>query len=567
VTGTANSNVVWSVDGVNGGNATVGTINTLGLYTPPSTQGPHTITAASVVDSTKKGNAQLTVTNYAGVFTYHNDNARSGQNTQEIVLKTSNVNQAQFGILKTYSIDGYAIAQPLYVANVNIPGIGFRNVVYVATIHDTVYAFDADGRSTQPLWSRSFIDPANGITTVPVSDSSNGNLGAGPEVGIAGTPVIDPDTGTLYVMAQTKEKKKKGNGFEYPHRLHALDIATGQEKFGGPVRVTASFPGTGVGNDGRGNIPFNDLRHFQRSALLLTNGLLYIVWASHYDIQPYHGWAMVYDALTLQQKGVLNVTPGNEGGGIWMSGGGPSADEEGNVYLVTGDGSFDALNPGGADYGDSILKIKLTANGLSVLDWFTPYNENFLNVNDIDLGSASPLLLPDQSRTTHPHLLVTGSKESRIYLVDRDSLGRFNGTGDTQIVQSIPGQLGTGKTRSSPAYWQNKVYFQAENDVVKAFTLTDGLLSSTPTSKGAFVFGFPGAPPKVSANGSTQGIVWLFQRGPGTLQAYDANDLTRRFYVGSSLGTQVTFATPIIANGKVYVGTTNQLVIYGLLPN
>ncbi|HEX5483016.1 MAG TPA: fibronectin type III domain-containing protein, partial [Terriglobia bacterium] len=333
----------WLVDGVVGGSASTGTITTGGLYTPPTTTGSHTITAS--IGASQSEDATVYVSNYAGTFTYHNDNLRTGVNSTETVLTQANVNPNQFGKLFSYPIDGIAFASPLYVANVNIPGKGYHNVVYVATEHDSVYAFDADGRSGTPLWQVSFLKA--GVTTVPCADT--GECGDIPtEIGITGTPTIDQTTGTLYVVAKTKE------GTGYVQRLHALDITTGAEKFGGPVVIQASVAGTGAGSSG-GLVPFDALRENQRPALLLNNGVIYIAFASHGDQPPWHGWVLGYSASTLQQVMVYNATPNGSGAGIWQSGGGLATDASGNIYFITGNGTFDA-NTGGADYGDTFEK-------------------------------------------------------------------------------------------------------------------------------------------------------------------------------------------------------------------
>ena len=343
--------VTWSVDGVVGGSPTLGTITTNGLYTPPSTVGTHTVTATA--NQQPPANATVYVSNYPGTFTYHNDNLRTGQNNNETVLTTANVNQTQFGKLFSYSLDGIAFASPLYVASVSIPGNGFHNVVYVATEHDSVYAFDADGLSTTALWHVSFL--GSGVTTIPCGDT--GECGDIPvEVGITGTPVIDPTTGTLYVVVNTKE-----NGTNYFQRLHALDITTGAEKFGGPVVISGSVPGTGDGSLG-GMVSFNALQECQRPGLLLSNGVVYLGFGSHGDNRPCHGWVLGYNATTLQRTMIYNVTPNAFGGGVWQGGGGLATDATGNIYFTTSNGTFDA-NTGGVDYGDSVEK--LSPNGAS----------------------------------------------------------------------------------------------------------------------------------------------------------------------------------------------------------
>jgi hypothetical protein len=329
-------------------------------------------------------------------------------------------------------------ASPLYVANVNIPGKGLRNVVYVATEHDSVYAFDADGSQSAPLWQVSFIDPAHGITTVPPADTGEtGDIT--PEIGITGSPVIDPSTNTLYVVAKTKEGS--GGNTTYVHRLHALDIATGSEKLGGPVVIQGSVQGTGDGTSG-GQVPFLSLRENQRAALLLNNGVVYVAFASHGDNPPYHGWVFGYSASTLQRTMVYNVTPNGEGGGIWQSGDGLAADSSGNVFFVTGDGTFDA-NSGGRDYGDSIIKISSAG---AVLDYFTPHDHATMNAGDLDLGSGGTILLPDQPGA-HTHLALSAGKNGTIYVVDRDNMGHYQTGNDNQIVQAIVNIFQVGPSR------------------------------------------------------------------------------------------------------------------------
>src|ERR1700674_2068670 len=333
------------------------------------------------------------------VLTHRNDNMRTGQNTSESVLTPSSVNSTAFGKLLSLPTDGYVYAQPLYKSNVLIPAKGLRNVLFVATEHDSVYAFDANGVTTTPLWHVSFINPSVGITTVPSDDVFINDIV--PEIGITGTPVIDPQGGTLYVVAKTKE-----NG-TYVQRLHALDITTGAEKFGGPAVIQASVPGTGNGSSG-GTLPFDPLIENQRAGLLLVNGVVYIAFASHGDIGTYHGWVFGYNAATLQQVAVFNDTPNRLQGGIWQGGNGPAADSSGNVFVISGNGTFDA-DEEGVDFGDSFLK--LNAGGLALVDFFTPFNQASLNANDVDLGSSGPLLLPDQTGTAHPHLVLGAGKD------------------------------------------------------------------------------------------------------------------------------------------------------------
>jgi hypothetical protein len=500
------------------------------------------------------------------VLTHHNDNARTGQNLAETVLTPENVNVNDFGRLFRYSVDGAVYAQPLYVPDVIIPEVGARNVVYVATQHDSVYAFDADSADAAnvPLWHASFIDPAEGITTIPNADVG-GSPDIAPEIGITGTPVIDATTATLYVVSRTKEPGG------YAQRLHALDLATGAEKFGGPVTIAAEIPSTGPDNL-HGILSFNPLRENQRPGLLLHDGTVYIAWASHGDAKPYHGWIIGYDAMTLEQVTVFNATPDGRAGGIWQSGAGLSTDADGHLYGATGNGTFDAAT-GGRDFGDSLLKLS-TSGGLQLIDYFTPFNQAALSASDLDFGSTGVLLLPDQPGL-HPHLAVVAGKEGTVYLVDRDNLGHFNSRDDSQIVQSLPKIL--GPTFAMPAYWNGTVYYWAASDVLKAFRLTDGLLSTEPVSQASASSRFPGASPSVSANGSSNAIVWAVQtdafgrNGPAVLRAYDASDLSMELYNSSQVGggrddasPAVKFVSPTIANGKVYVGGNKSVTVFGL---
>jgi chitodextrinase len=584
---TANaSGVTWSVDGIVGGTTASGTISTTGLYTPPApaASGTHVIMGSS---GTQTANATVYITNWAGTLTRDISTMRTGLNDSETVLSPANVNPSQFGKRFTYSIDGTADASPLYVPNVNIPGQGAHNVVYLATEHDSVYAFDADARQSSPLWQVSFINPANGITTVPPNDTGE-CCDISPEIGITGSPVIDPSTNTLYVVAKTKEVV--AGATNYFHRLHSLDIATGAEKFGGPVVIQASVPGTGDGSIG-GRVAFQSLHQNQRPALLLNKGVVYVGFGAHGDVRPYHGWVIGYNATTLAQSMVYCTSPndpgtqangGGSGAGVWQSGDGLATDSTGNIFFVTGNGLFDA-NTGGSDYGDSFLKIDPLG---ALLDFFTPHDQQYMNDHDIDLGSGGVLLLPDQPGP-HPRLAITAGKNGTIYLVDRDNMGHYNPSNDSQIVQSIVnifphGDFTTGNFKA-PVYWNGNVYFSADKDNLKAFSLTNGLLSTTPTSISALQPSYPGATLGVSSSGSTSAIVWAIQRvdldptgvgvrGPGSLHAFDATNLGTELYNSNQSGSRDTldytakWSSPLIANGKVYVASLSQLTIYGLLP-
>ena len=513
------------------------------------------------------GSAQATVA------TYHNDKGRTGNNLLETTLTPSNVNPSQFGKLFSQFVDGFLYAQPLYVPNVSITGLGIHNVVYVATMNDSVYAFDADSKSggnAQPLWKVSFINPKSGITTVPASDVNCEDL-ITTKIGIVGTPVIDTGSGTLYVIARTKESGA------YYQRLHALDIKSGSEKFGGPVVIQASVPGSGSGSV-QGTISFDPQIQNQRSALLFQNGMVYIAWGSHCDSGYYHGWLMAYDHATLAQKGVWISTPNGDLGAIWESGSGPAGDESSNTYFAVANGAFDA-NIAGTDYGQSMVKIAPPSSGSFVmLDYFTPYNGPNLNVGDYDIGSGGAMLLPDQSKGPHLHLLVQGDKAGNIYLVDRDNMGHYNALNNNQIVQCLAGaELGMW---NSPTWWNNRVYFGAAGDSLKAFGLNtgSGLLTTTPTSQTVKVFGYPGTTTSVSANQDNNAIVWALDNATykttsgAVLYAYDATNLATELYASTRRSTRdnpgaaIKFAVPTVANGKVYVGTQTKLSVFGLLP-
>ena len=570
VTSTSNKNVTWDVNGVAGGTATVGTISSSGLYTAPA-QVPSpaqvSVNATSMADPTKSDSANVTISEIAGsgpftgVLTYHNDNSRTGQNLNESVLSPANVTQSKFGKLFSYPLDGQVFAQPLYVYKVPIDGQN-HNVIYVATEHDTVYAFDADNKASSALWSVSFLNSAEGVTPIPSSDLDSP---INPEIGVTSTPVIDGNSGTLYVLAATKEN---GN---YVHRLHALDITSGAEKFGGPVVIQGSVPGSGSGSS-NGQITFQTKIQLQRPALLLSKGVIYLAWASYNDHGLYHGWVMAFDASTLHQIAIWNDTPNGERGGIWQSGCGLSADSAGNVYVATGNGTFDA-QAGGTNYGDSFIKLTLNGSSLSVTDYFTPFNQQTLSDEDSDLGSSGLVLLPDQAGV-NPHLGISAGKEGKIYLVTRDHLGKFQSDNDSQIVQSIPDALGTtpdDRNFSSAVYWNGSVYFVGNTDAIKQFQLNSGLLSTSPVSQSSHQFGYTGTS-SISANGSGNGILWTMEAGGSVLHAYDATNLANELYNSKQAGSRdffgsaIRFNPPTVANGKVYVAGQTEIAVFGLLP-
>ncbi len=447
-------------------------------------------------------------------------------------LTPQNVNAKQFGKQITYPVDGQVYGQPLV----------YNGSVFVVTEHDSVYAFSEGG----PTWKVSLLPP--GATTVPSSDVNCGQIS--PEIGITATPVIDPASQTIYVVAMTKE-----NG-AYVHRLHALDTATGAERSGSPVVIAASIPGKG---DGSSTVTFIPKNYKERAGLVLANGLLYTTWASHCDEFLYHGWVISYDPKTLAQVGVYVNTPNQRGASFWASGAAPAVDAAGNVYVVGGNGSFDGDGANGTDLGNSFIRL---TPSLAVADWFAPFNYQALNSKDLDIGSSGALLLPDAAGSgAHPHLLVTAGKEGRIYLLDRDNMGKYQAGADTQIVQSLAGAI--QPLFGIPAYFNNTLYFAGAGDAVKAFSIQNAAMSTAPTSATAAKFGSFGGVPSISANGASNGILWVSQTsGNGSLAAYDAADLTRLLYSAPLGSGYVKFSTPTIANGKVYVGTANSLVVF-----
>ena len=557
----------WSVDGVEGGSIATGTISETGLYTAPSSAGNHTI-SATTSDGLQSGSAIVHVVSYQGTFTAREDNARTGANLNETVLTPTTVNASRFGKVRSFDIDGEAYASPLYVPAVDVPGAGVHNIVYIATEHNSVYAFDADGLVTAPLWRVSFINPAAGVTTVSPSDVGE-CCDITPEIGISGTPVIDAARGILYVVAKTKEVV--GRTTEFVQRLHALDLATGAERLGGPVVIQASVPGTGAGTAG-GQVAFSALTQNQRPALLLQHGVVYVAFGSHGDRQPYHGWVIGYDAATLQQTVAYNATRNGEGAGVWIAESGPAADAAGNVYFVTGDGTFDA-NIGGTSFGDSYLKMSPQG---SVVDYFTPHDQGILDSNNIDLGSGGIVLLPDQPGA-HPHLLVSAGKNGTIDLIDRDNMGHYQPNNDNQIVQSLINVFPFGTPEpgnySAPVYFNGMLFFSPVSDNIQAFSLSNGLLSTTPTSRSSEIFAYPGGTIALSASGDINGILWAVERrenGSGALHAYDATNLAIELYHSDQAGPRDTldapnkFSAPIVANGKVYVASKTKLTIFGL---
>lgn len=608
------ANVAWSVDGVAGGNASVGTITATGLYTPPARAGIHVVKATTVDAPFMSGTATVAVTDLAGVFTYHNDRARTGANSREFGLMPATVTTATFGKLFSCAVDGAVYAQPLWVRGLSIAG-GIHNVIFVATQHDSLYAFDADASPCITYWHAHLLDALHGGTggEKPVIWNDVGNVGFRcfgdiyPEVGVTGTPVIDPTSDTIYVVSASEIPGPDSGKCAFPpypffHRLHALDLGTGNERPGAPVTIAASSPGVG------GVVTFNSQYHHNRSGLALANNIVYVAFAAHEDQGPYHGWLLGYNAADLSQPpSVFNTTPNGGSGGIWASGGAPAIDNAGDIYVTTGNGLFDALPlPSSYDYGDSILRVHpfygITPNGvnLGVAGYFTPDDQAFLEKVDGDLGSGSAVLLPDQTSGAGPkHLLAQTGKEGLVYLVDRDNMGQFNPSSNDQIVQSFIGP--PNGLWGAPAWWQNNIYFGGQYDSIRQFAFEPAaeLFNPTVVSQSPGFFAFPGTTPSVSSRGPSHGLLWAIDEslygyaspnapnvfcsavpvppactGPAILHAYDATNLALEYWNSSMApnnrdraGNAVKFVPPTVANGKVYVGTRTRVDVYGLLPN
>jgi hypothetical protein len=603
----------WSVDNIVGGNSTVGIITASGLYTPPAKAGTHTITASS---GGLSGSATIYVTDLKGIFTYHNDNARDGINTREFALSSSTVATSTFGKLFSCAVDGAVYAQPLWMRGVSIAG-GTHNVIVVATQHDSVYVFDADAKPCVTYWHVSLLDTLHGGTPgeAPVTWNDVGYCYGDiyPEVGVTGTPVIDATTKTIYVVSASESNAKNsgnciGASGNFYHRLHALDVATGSEKYNAPVTIAASIPGTGDGSV-NGMVSFDSQHHHHRSGLAEAGGRIYVAFAAHEDATPYHGWLIAYKATNVQQQmAVFNTTPnGINGadGGIWAGGGAPPIDSGGDVYISTGNGVFDELPPPpNDDYGDSILRLHYvrgsTLNGLnlSISGYFTPYDQLALSQSDSDLGSGGVVLLPPQTGSGPKYLLTEVGKEGVVYLIDRSNMGQYNSSNNSQIVQSFNGPA--YGLWGVPAFWHNNLYVGGQYDAIRQFTFNPmtELFNTTVASQTPSSFGYPGAVPSVSSQTSSHGIVWATDSslygyanpntgsncsvsplpaacsGPAILHAYNATNLAQEYWNSTQAannrdraGNAVKFVPPTIANGKVYVGTRTEVDVYGLLGN
>ncbi len=517
------------------------------------------------------------------MLTWRYDNTHQGQNTQETILTTANVTTNTFGKLFSHTVDGQVYAQPLYVSNLTLPNQTTHNVIFIATEHDSVYAFDADnngGANSGPLWQASMIGTthgaASGATTVPATDVSSQDIH--PEIGISSTPVIDFNTGTIFVVAKSKE-----NG-TYVQRLHALSILDGSERSGSPVSIAASVPGTGSGSSG-GTLSLSTLWEHNRPALGLFNGNIYVAFGAHGDNGPWHGWVLVYNETTLKQTAAVCTSPNGYGDAVWGAGAGLPIDTvsvNGRAFLATGNGDMTSYPPltNSVDYGESVLRYDLSSGGFTISDAFTSYNQSSLTGGDLDQGSGGVLLLPDQPGA-HTHELVQVGKEGRILVINRDGLGGYAGSGagrNTNILQDITGALGPGNGLwSTPAYWNGNVYMWAQNDALKVFPLTNGALATKATAQSSATSGFPGASPVVSSNSTQNGIVWALEtdlynsNGSSILYAFNAANVAQELYGSNQnptrddAGPAVKFTVPVVTHGKVYVGAGGQVDVYGLL--
>jgi uncharacterized protein YjdB len=575
------STATWSSS-----NTGVATVNSSGSATsvPLAAGQPAGYTSIKATSAGISGVSILSVSNhtsnssgFAGVFTQHNDNLRTGQNLNETLLTPTVVKtNTTFGKKFSQAVDGYVYAQPLYEPGITIGG-STHNVVFVATENDSVYAFDADsntGANANPLWHANLIDTAHGAAAgaTPVTNAQVGCGDLVPQIGITSTPVIDPSTGTMYVETKSSE------GSSFPHRLHAIDITTGDEKPSSPSLISASVNVPG------GTVTFDGLHHLNRPGLLWLNGLIYIAYASHCDNTPYHGWLFAYDASTLTQKAAFLSTPeatSNGGlGGYWMSGAGVAADSSANIFITTGNGDFDTTNVPAKLLGDTVMKLFFSGPSISLLDYFTPYNQGTLDGGDTDLGSGGTLLLPDQSGS-NPHELIQVGKSGTIYVLNRDQLTAgnlhycnacMNTHIDSQIAQEIQGAV--GGLWSMPAYWNNSVYFVGAGDSLKSFLLVNGAVPAASSASSSATFGYPGATPSISSTGNSNGIVWAIDASGGAaiLQAFDPANKLASLYSSANQGSRdtagagVKFSVPTIANGKVFVGTRTELDVYGQLP-
>jgi len=497
------------------------------------------------------------------VLTYHNNNIRTGLNAKETTLTLANVNSASFGKLFTVPADGLVDAQPLYLSAVTIAGVT-HNLLIVATEHGTVYAYDADTGSQ--IWK---------VTTLKSGETTSDDRACSqvtPEIGITSTPVIfrhKNSNPVIYVVGMSKDSS--GN---YHQRLHALDATSGAELFKGPVDIQAKYPGIGD-NSNNGFVIFDPGQYKERAGLLLYNNTIYLAWASHCDYRPYTGWIMGYNASTLAQTTVLNVTPNGNEGAIWGSGAGMAVDATGNIFVLDANGDFDTtLNsssfPADGDYGNAFLRIS-TPGGLAVADYFEMDNQANENGNDIDLGSGGTLLVSQADAAGKVWNLAVGAgKDGNLYVVDRSNMGKFN-SGSNKIYQELDGVL-PGGIWSMPAAYAGRIYYGPVNSPILAFKFKNAKLLPAPTAQSLNAFGYPGVTPSISSNGIQNAIVWAAENAdPAVLHAYNAINMVEIYNTNQAangrdqFGNGNKFITPTIANGKVYVGTTNGVGVFGLL--
>jgi hypothetical protein len=569
--------VEWSASGTNCSSSGCGTFSSTSTlngvattWTAPTTPGVYTLKAVSAGDGTTSASSQVGVTDLAGIDTVHYDLARDGANTHEYALTPTFVGGGNFGKIISCAVDGAIYAEPLWEPQLAVGGAA-HNVVFVATQHDSLYAFDADTSSSpcKPLWQVSLINRAHGGgagETPVLSYGPNALVGSGygdiaPEVGVTGTPVIDPSTQTLYVVSKSVDS----TGSNFYQRLHAIDILNGSEKFAGPATIAGTFPGAG---DGGTTTTFAAQQQNQRPGLALANGIVYIAWSSHEDTAPYYGWVMGYDAATLKQKYVANISPNVQWGGIWMNGDAPAVDADGYIYYLTGNAGFDGNSPGppNNDFGDSILKMDETLN---ISQSFTPSDQQMDDLDDADLGSGGATLIDLPANGKLPaHLIAGGGKDGYLYVLNRDNLGGFGDANAWQRMNWGAAIFGT------VAYWNGTLYMAGAWSSLQAFSLDSqtAMVETLPSSVSSTYFGFPGSSPVVSSMpDNSNGIVWALDNtnyctsqsagcGPAVLHAYQAGNLASELWnsgnkTADTAGYPVKFTLPTVANGRVYIGT------------
>jgi hypothetical protein len=571
----SNQGVTWTASSGTFTNVTL----TSATYHPPSNPGVYIVTATSALDVAKSASSTIGVTDLSGVTTYHNDATRAGVNSQEFALTTSNVHTSTFAKLFSCPVDAAIYPQTLWVGNIPIAG-GTHNVIFTATSHNTVYAFDADANPCVTYWSKQLI--SSGETWPSALDMASRDIQ--PDIGIVGTPVIDPVTKILYVVTKTKTLGTNARGPGNCHqRLHALNLADGSETANGPFELTSAItvPGSGDGSNGT-LLPFDPFHENQRPGLALVNDTVYVSWASHTDQKPWHGWIIGFNKSNLRAAPILfNATPNGVGAGIWMAGAAPTIDSTNNLYVITGNGDYD----GATEFGDSFVKLN---SSLALQDWFTPFDQAIMDSSNADLGSGGAAVLADLPSAPVKHLLIGGGKvgsgnAGEIYVLNRDAMGHLENTG-TPIVQKFPL---TRHIYATPAFWNNNLFIAGANGTLQAFALdpATGLFNPTPVSHSSGLFPEKGATASVSSHGSSHGIVWavdtsqygppsLLGTGPSVLHAYDATNLGSELWNSAQAaanrdqaGNAVKFTVPTIANGKVYIGSAAEITVYGLLPD